>query len=757
MIRRVLAVAAAITMAAGILTATAVAGTTEEASAADGRDFNPGYIISDALFFDGGAMNEADVQAFLNGKVTSCVAGYTCLKSYHQATQSKPSVDGRCSAYTGSPDEMAASIIAKVGAACGISQKAILVLLEKEQGLVSDTWPTAGQYRSATGYGCPDTAACDSTYYGFFNQVYMAALQFKRYAASPTSWNHIAGQVNTVRYNPNAACGSSQVFIQNQATAGLYNYTPYQPNAAALANLYGTGDGCSAYGNRNFWRMYSDWFGSPTGTTDLVRTTGNASVYVIAGTIKYPIPDEGLLAAYAPLGPVSYVSQSYLDRFPTQQNVGRVLRGPDGAIYFTDAGYALRFPTCTMVADYGGNCSTSGYVQLTAAQIAKFRTGPDMTNVLGTQQGARYYVSGAVKREILDAASQAAAGIPAAMNVLNESALSALPFGAPVARDSVVAQQRGTSTYSVIAGGGHADMDAAMAGATGAGALTAGSLWPQSIQQLTNLPAFNGIITTPAGTALLGAGRSYGWTATSPAATRVAQSFQDAFPSGGVIAAGSLVKSTTSSSVFAMDGARLRAIPSWAALLTIAPNPVIVSLAPGTVAVLPSGPPAQAIGSLMRTSGNPSVYVIDGFGRKVPLASFDHAYEAGFTGAVQWVDDGALDGYTTAPATMTYGVTCNGTNYVSAGGSLHPVGPSVASLYPFAFTALDPRTCAQTTVGKPATQFIRLATGSIYLLEAGQKRPVTSMDRYAALGGPAVGYLDVSSGFAAGFPVGPAA
>jgi len=55
--------------------------------------------------------------------------------------------------------------------------------------------------------------------------------------------------------------------LQNQATAGLYNYTPYQPNQAALNNLYGSGDACSAYGNRNFWRIYIDWFGSPTSTT----------------------------------------------------------------------------------------------------------------------------------------------------------------------------------------------------------------------------------------------------------------------------------------------------------------------------------------------------------------------------------------------------------------------------------------------------------------------------------------------------------
>jgi hypothetical protein len=70
--------------------------------------------------------------------------------------------------------------------------------------------------------------------------------------------------VNNIRYNPNAACGTSPVYIQNQATVNLYNYTPYQPNAAALAAGYGTGNACSAYGNRNFWNFFTDWFGPTT-------------------------------------------------------------------------------------------------------------------------------------------------------------------------------------------------------------------------------------------------------------------------------------------------------------------------------------------------------------------------------------------------------------------------------------------------------------------------------------------------------------
>lgn len=250
------------------LLSTQVPVTVESAEAADGGAFDPGYIISDAQFFDGTALNAAGVQAFLDARVPTCRAttGPTCLRHYSADVPYRAGEAGRCNAIAAAGTQSAARILEIVGQACGISQKSLIVLLEKEQGLVSSTAPTTRMYRSATGYGCPDTADCDAAYYGFFNQVYMAALQFKRYAANPTGWRYRAGQDNAILYHPNAACGSRNVYIRNQATAGLYIYTPYTPNAAALANLYGIGDGCSSYGNRNFWRMYSDWFGSPTGS-----------------------------------------------------------------------------------------------------------------------------------------------------------------------------------------------------------------------------------------------------------------------------------------------------------------------------------------------------------------------------------------------------------------------------------------------------------------------------------------------------------
>ncbi|WP_058750312.1 hypothetical protein [Curtobacterium oceanosedimentum] len=266
---------AVVVLASGLSGIATIAGP-EPADAATASAFDPGYIISDANFYNANALNGAQVQYFLDQQVPTCRAssGPACLRNYQQDTRTVAAVAGRC-AQVGGGRMTAAQIIDGVARACGISQKVLLVLLQKEQAIVTSSAPTNYMYAHATGFACPDTAPCDPAYNGFFAQVYAAGLQFQRYKASQTSWAYQAGRTNTILYNPNASCGTKQVYIQNQATAALYIYTPYTPNQAAMNNLYGSGDSCSAYGNRNFWRMYTDWFGSTTG--------GNAPTGAITG------------------------------------------------------------------------------------------------------------------------------------------------------------------------------------------------------------------------------------------------------------------------------------------------------------------------------------------------------------------------------------------------------------------------------------------------------------------------------------------
>ncbi len=269
--RRLLGMATALLVAASGLSLVAIAEQPASAVSATEilRSFDPSDIISDAVMFNPSTMSAAAIQTFLNGKVAKCRTGYTCLRDYRQDTTSK-AADPMCSAYTGAKDESAATIIYRVGKACGVNPQVLLVTLQKEQSLVQDDWPSARQYRSATGYGCPDTAPCDADYYGFFNQVYKAAWAFKRYTtpkgtegAGWTKYNWFpVGRPSGVLFHPNAACGAQTITIKNKATAVLYYFTPYQPNTAALSAGFGIGNSCSAYGNRNFFLYFTSWFGS---------------------------------------------------------------------------------------------------------------------------------------------------------------------------------------------------------------------------------------------------------------------------------------------------------------------------------------------------------------------------------------------------------------------------------------------------------------------------------------------------------------
>ncbi|WP_072314541.1 cell wall-binding repeat-containing protein [Agrococcus sp. Marseille-P2731] len=323
-----LIVAAVVTALVGaLLTVVPSTGSDGQASAANAADFDPGYLISDQQFYDGRAMSATQVQTFIDAKHPGCAAGYRCLDTYAQRTPTMPA-DAYCAGLAGRSSESAASIIARVGQACNISQRYLLVLLQKEQSLVTSRAPSTRQYTAATGFGCPDTAPCDSSVGGFFYQVYYGARQFQRYAAHPERWSHRAGVTNWVWWHPNQACGRSSITIRNAATAGLYNYTPYRPNAAALANLYGTGNSCSSYGNRNTWRMWSDWFGDPTQTVVQLPTAKR-----ISGTDRYRTAVAVSRSEFGAGVPVVYLASG--QNFPDGLSAGPAAAHQGGPVLLT--------------------------------------------------------------------------------------------------------------------------------------------------------------------------------------------------------------------------------------------------------------------------------------------------------------------------------------------------------------------------------------------------------------------------------------
>lgn len=255
-------------------TSTAASGASSDIKPMTLDGFDPGNLISDAVFTDKNTMTEAQIQTFFNGKVSRCLGGtdedgrpIVCLKDFTITSASRPA-DTYCNGYTGAPNETAARIIYRVAQSCGINPQVLIVMLQKEQGLVTHTWPSAWRFDIALGQGCPDDAACNPDYVGFFYQIYGAARQMKIYMEGRYFTYYAPGKTWNILYNPNRNCGSSPVYVANKSTSALYYYTPYQPNAAALRAGYGTGDACSAYGNRNFYNYFTDWFGSTQGSVN---------------------------------------------------------------------------------------------------------------------------------------------------------------------------------------------------------------------------------------------------------------------------------------------------------------------------------------------------------------------------------------------------------------------------------------------------------------------------------------------------------
>ena len=264
--------------------------------------FDPGYIITDENFYNGSALTQAGVQSFLDGRNPSTCLSTTvlCLEDYRTTSFDRPA-NAFCQSYEGVVEERASSIIAKVGQACGISQKVLLVLLQKEQSLVGIRNPTPATYAAATGFGCPDGQTCNPAGAGFFNQVYYAAFQFRNYGTGSFANRYPVGATSPIEYKPLSTCGSAPVRIQNLATHALYVYTPFQPNAAALADMYGNGDSCSSFGNRNFFTLYSGWFGDP-------KTTYSLTTSRVAGTDRFATSVELSKTLYSSNVPVVYIT-----------------------------------------------------------------------------------------------------------------------------------------------------------------------------------------------------------------------------------------------------------------------------------------------------------------------------------------------------------------------------------------------------------------------------------------------------------------
>jgi cell wall-associated NlpC family hydrolase len=263
-------------------------------------EWDAGNIISDAVFYNSQALpDEAAVQAALDKVGGSCTAS-TCLRLDTYATT--PATSAWCRPYpvpqNGNPERYAV-ILLKLAQVCGVNpQVAIVMVMKESQGLTRAVPPAA-----LTGFGCPDTgpggsANCQGSA-GVWAQTLGMFTSFAKLHQDAKYVNYPEGKTSQILWNvKETGCGAAPVLVANRATATLYTYTPYQPNAAALAAYPGVGDACSAYGNRNFFRMFQNTFGPTGGGKDPTGASGAAQP-VLANGVQVTIPSNAFVAQAA--------------------------------------------------------------------------------------------------------------------------------------------------------------------------------------------------------------------------------------------------------------------------------------------------------------------------------------------------------------------------------------------------------------------------------------------------------------------------
>lgn len=752
-----------------------------KATGLSGSEFKAGNIIANNIFFNDTSMNSSQIQAFLNTKVPSCDTNgeqkysqsltraqygtskgypppYICLKNYSQNTPIMNTESGLCNGFSGG-NKTSAQIIYEVSQSCGVSPKVLLVLLQKEQSLVTDTWPWTKQYEKATGFACPDTAPCDPAYSGFFYQVYNAARQFKKYARDANNYNYRSGRNNAIQYNPNASCGSSNVYIENQATAGLYVYTPYQPNRAALDNLYGDGDGCSAYGNRNFWRMFNDWFGS-TQFWSLMRTETSPALYKISGNRKINVPSQDIQEDYGyGSQPVSFVTQEKLNSYTVGNPYSNslqtnIIKTPDdsdkdgGTVYVVTKGTKYIVPSIELFNAFGFSSWKMTFAPIEI--IDEIPGTGNMSQFIQASDNSVYKVENGIRRVIFDPATLKSLNPSGAVTPASNYFISRFAPGKPllsgpsliVYPDKSVDLITDEKYYRV----GSIDVLQCW-GFTGV----------NKIREY-RLPSWSNMLRTNEGS--LGCGVSDGTNRyLLNVSSRLIIPSDVNIPTQGDLSSDlysklpikneaikTAVKQPSSAAVWFIDKetGKKRLIPSINSYLALDindQNTTVISAS--TLNSILSGPVKLGTGELFRTPENPAVYIINGEAKiNIPSAELVESY--GFSwSAVQVVGSTSLKAYPSATAPINHYFYNQDDIFIVGYRKAYKIPTSLYADYSINETAvrqgplLDQKVYAH--LNNPPTTIDRFLKSRydniVYFIDGGQKRPLGSWDAFIALSG----------------------
>lgn len=736
-----------------------------QTSAANTALFDAKNIVTDDIFTNNNSMSLAQIQDFLNAKNSTCLKNYTTPSLYDDNNDGRVD-DGGAEAY--GPETMSAAQVIKSAADIyKINPQVILVFLEKEQGLISRSDCPSWRYNAAIGFGCPDNGSCSTATASFTAQIDYGVYHLRGYFDDSLTYVPYGVGNHSVAYNPNSSCGSSVLNIQNRATASLYSYTPYQPNAAALAAAPGQVVDCGAYGNLNFWRYFTDWFGSTT-TKPLIRTESSGSLYYTDGEYKYAVTSMEVAAQYGySTGDVGFVSQSHIDALepaplsPTLSYFAKTDSDTDvdGAdVYLISNGQRFRVTSGEQMTRFGLNTSQLTY--LPYYSLARMPLVGNLSDFVRGSDGFVYKVDADTKAGIFQISLYNSLNSGGNVSTLSSFVLSTLTTTSPLIQGYLGLKGSdgrvwlATQTqWSYIGSSAVIDCLGLSSKLTSFTSVQA-SIGPQG-------SSASCIMTDPSNSTsyLIDKTKKYtlqsAW-GLSPTVAPSAAVLSDKTTATAQDL--SVFKSTTSGALYTIEGGFRRHIESMSVLGEIGQSESsIISMGNGTLGFIPSGHNRVASGKLFKNSSTGQLYVINRDTKTyIPSMTLFNAYNYG-AAVLTLAAPSTLAKYTSSSSSLQWMFKIGSSSYFVDGGKRYLIPSGIVSHYgaqsaPTYETGLSSRAVASST--SPTRYIKSTSSAQLYYLDSGSKRPVNNWSTFTSLGGTNNNITILSNEFAASIPTG---
>lgn len=262
--------------------------------------FNPHYLLSDAEMEDIFAMRKSELEAFLREQGALADLSFTDLDGVER---------------TGT------DIIWNAAMEFTINPQFLLVLLQREQSLVTADTPTQKQLDWALGYAVCDDCSMDDPriqkFKGFPNQVHYAAKRIREsYLVDLERRGYTISGVGPLLTE---IIDGTEVTPANFATAVLYTYTPH------------------LHGNENFVKIWQRWFVRDYPSGSLLQDASTGGIWLIQFGRKRPITSQtAFLTRYNPENVIT-VQPTILEAYTIGDAISfpnySLLKAPDNTVY----------------------------------------------------------------------------------------------------------------------------------------------------------------------------------------------------------------------------------------------------------------------------------------------------------------------------------------------------------------------------------------------------------------------------------------